>query len=64
MKDNLPLEIADAMWAGDVARLHELAPCRCCCSEHTFPDCPARIWYGCRASFAEREPDQTQTLES
>ena len=39
----------DAMWAGDVDRLQELAGCECCCSEHTYgPGCPAYVWGGCR----------------
>ncbi len=42
--------IDDAMWAGDVELLWELAPCRCCCHEHTFEFCPARRWEGCRGS--------------
>lgn len=44
----LEAEIASAMWAGDTDRLDELAPCRCCCHEHTFDDCPARLWHACR----------------
>lgn len=43
-------EIQDALWAGDRDRLDELAPCQCCCHEHTFADCPARAWHGCRGS--------------
>ena len=38
------------MWDGDVDRLHEIASCRCCCSDHTFEDCIARLWEGCRGS--------------
>lgn len=41
-------QIEDAMWAGDLDTLQELAPCRCCCDEHTFGDCEAREWGGCR----------------
>ncbi len=37
-----------AMWAGDENACHEIAPCRCCCDEHTFPCCEARLWGGCR----------------
>lgn len=44
-------ELDEALWAGDVDRLHDLAPCRCCCHEHTFEDCPARLWYGCRGQY-------------
>jgi hypothetical protein len=39
-----------AMWDGDVELLDRLAPCGCCCHEHTFDDCPARRWHGCRGS--------------
>jgi hypothetical protein len=52
-------ELTDAMWAGDVERLHELAPCNCCCDEHTSESCEARSWHGCRGqttmTSAERE---------
>lgn len=41
-------ELQDAIWAGDIDRLDELAPCQCCCADHTFGDCPARQWNGCR----------------
>ena len=41
-------ELEDAIWAGDVDTLQRLAPCGCCCSEHTFEQCPARAWGGCR----------------
>jgi hypothetical protein len=40
--------LTKAMWEGDLDRLHELAPCGCCCDEHTFGNCPARLWGGCR----------------
>lgn len=41
-------QIENAMWAGDVSLLHRIAPCRCCCEEHTFEFCEARQWSGCR----------------
>ena len=42
-------QIEQAMWDGDENRLHELAPCICCCGEHTFREgCPAWAWAGCR----------------
>ena len=47
-RKNLPANLAWALWAGDVDRLHELAPCGCCCWEHTFEWCEARLWFGCR----------------
>lgn len=40
--------IEEAMWDGDSDLLDELAHCRCCCYEHTFGNCPARLWFGCR----------------
>lgn len=42
--------VDEAMWEGDIELLCELAPCRCCCWEHTFESCPARRWNGCRGS--------------
>ena len=47
-----------ALWAGDVTALQKLAPCVCCCSEHTFNHCPARAWYGCRGQGAMTRADQ------
>ena len=44
-------QIEDAMWAGNMDWLHENAECVCCCWEHTFMGCPARIWAGCRGGF-------------
>ena len=44
-------QLADAMWAGDLDKLQELAPCDCCCGEHTFPNCEARLWGGCRSGM-------------
>ena len=49
MKTRMALEeIRRLMWAGDVGALDELAGCVCCCHEHTFEHCPARVWEGCR----------------
>ena len=50
-------ELDEALWAGDTDRLHELAWCRCCCDEHTFEDCPARLWYGCRGQGSMTRAD-------
>ena len=42
-------QVHEAMWAGDVERLDDLASCRCCCHEHTYGNgCPAYAWGGCR----------------
>lgn len=47
--DELKRQIESAMWAGDIDMLHQLAPCDCCCDEHTMgPTCPAWAWGGCR----------------
>lgn len=40
-----------AIWADDRATLDRLAPCDCCCWEHTFLYCDARIWNGCRSGL-------------
>jgi hypothetical protein len=49
---DVPPDIVDAMWRGDTDYLDEVAPCRCCCHEHTFDDCPARTWSACRGQYA------------
>jgi hypothetical protein len=45
--------IEAAMWDSDTALLDELAPCRCCCHEHTFESCPARAWHGCKGQAGD-----------
>lgn len=47
--------IKAAMWAGDLGALEALAPCVCCCHEHTFANCEAREWGGCRSGLAPGE---------
>jgi hypothetical protein len=44
----LVARIQEAMYNGDQATLDEIAGCRCCCDEHTFEDCLARIVGNCR----------------
>lgn len=44
-------EINALLWAGDANALDEAMPCRCCCDEHTFSDCAARLWGGCRSGL-------------
>ena len=51
-------EMSQALWNGDMDKLHELAPCRCCCHEHTFEDCSAREWFGCRGQYAMTRADE------
>lgn len=48
----------EAMWDGDMERLDELAHCRCCCHEHTFEGCEARLWYGCRGQGSMTRSDE------
>lgn len=50
--------INELIWAGDTEALDEIAPCRCCCAEHTFASCPARAWHGCRGSGTEISDDE------
>lgn len=51
-------EIEEAMWAGDVDLLHEIAPCTCCCWEHTSaPNCPAFAWGACRGQHSTESWD-------
>ena len=49
--------VEDAMWARNERLLWELTPCRCCCSEHTFEGCPARLWAGCRGQGSMTRAD-------
>ena len=51
-------KIAQAMWEGDTEKLHKLAPCRCCCDEHTFENCSARQWFGCRGQASMTQADE------
>lgn len=44
-------QLKAALWAGDVNELDRLAGCICCCDEHTFEHCPARVWFGCRGQY-------------
>ena len=44
-------EIERLIWEGDTDRLQEIAPCQCCCHEHTYATCPARHWNGCRSGL-------------
>lgn len=47
--ETLGRQVHEAIWDGDVERLHEIAGCRCCCHEHTYGNgCPAYSWGGCR----------------
>lgn len=48
LEDAKRREMSEAIWAGDTDLLNELAPCRCCCGEHTFESCEARLWGACR----------------
>jgi hypothetical protein len=50
--------LTKAAWEGDVDRLDELAGCRCCCGEHTFSWCPARLWNGCRGGQVDQRAEE------
>jgi hypothetical protein len=40
--------IQELLWEGDIEALQAELRCECCCAEHTFEGCPARLWGGCR----------------
>lgn len=61
MTFDLKLEVQDAMWAQNVERLHVIAGCKCCCDEHTFVSCPARLWFGCKGQWTEDSFEQGQS---
>jgi hypothetical protein len=50
--------IEDAMWAGDMDTLYSVADCICCCDEHTYENCPAREWFGCRGQNTMTRKDE------
>jgi hypothetical protein len=56
-------ELKQALWDGDVDKLSELAGCVCCCDEHTFEHCPARIWYGCRGQYTMTRDEVAEWAE-
>lgn len=62
--DVLRRSVERAMWAGDEELLQALAPCRCCCAEHTFEACPARSWEGCRGGRDAGGPPTRDEVES
>lgn len=51
--------IVEAMWEGNTTRLHVIAPCGCCCAEHTSERCPARSWNGCRGVWSELADEES-----
>ena len=57
------IAIEDAIWRGDTDELRELAPCICCCADHTFEDCPARVWFGCRGQDTMTRADHEAWAE-
>lgn len=59
-QDNLPEDIAQAMWTGDTETLNEIAHCICCCYEHTWTTCPARFWNACRSGLAFGESSKRE----
>ena len=48
-------ELAKAVRYGVVDIDDEIVECVCCCSEHTWSRCPARLWNGCRSGLAPGE---------
>lgn len=59
--DKLAPDLVTAIWAGDVDTLQDLAPCICCCHEHTFgAGCPAYAWGGCRGQGSMTRSEQEE----
>jgi len=56
-------ELEGALWVGDIDRIQELASCGCCCDEHFFEDCPARVWGGCRGQHSMTRSDREEWVE-
>lgn len=58
---SLQKRIEQAVWEGDESTLQDLAPCRCCCDEHTFGyGCPAYAWGGCRGQGMAEWPAEEE----
>jgi hypothetical protein len=53
-------DVERAIWEGDLDKLQELAPCGCCCGEHYFRHCQARVWGGCRGNHDDVEEAEWQ----
>lgn len=49
--------VEKAMWANDQDTLWKIAPCDCCCHEHTLSGCLARLWEGCRGQGSMTRAD-------
>lgn len=47
----------DAMWRGDIEWIDAHYGCGCCCEDHTFAGCPARLWNGCRGQNSIEDID-------
>lgn len=56
--DDYAQKLKAAMWAGDIDALQEIAPCGCCCHEHTHIYCAAREWGGCRSGLRPGESEK------
>ena len=56
-------ELQKALWEGDIDKLSELAGCVCCCADHTFENCPARIWFGCRGQYTMTRAEELEWAE-
>ena len=50
--------LTKAAWEGDIDRRCDLAYCRCCCWEHTFSWCPARLWNACRGGQSDPRTEE------
>tara|TARA_Y100000815_G_C13254983_1_gene466989 strand:- start:365 stop:643 length:279 start_codon:yes stop_codon:yes gene_type:complete len=64
-EEALRKKIEKAIWEGDEETLHALAPCECCCGEHTYLRCPARLYQACRSglNYEETTPNEDSWLK-
>ncbi len=60
MDSELKTKVKQLMWAGGVDELREIAPCSCCCADHTNAYCPARLWEGCRSGLPYGEDEHSE----
>lgn len=55
--------IQKAMWENDIDTLDRIARCECCCGDHTFESCYARLWGACRGQGSLTRADITKWEE-
>lgn len=61
--EGLSRDVAAMIWRGDVDELHKALPCVCCCADHTFDHCDAKLWGGCRGQYSMTRADHESWAE-